>query len=90
MRRLAITTTVAVALTAATAAAPAGAADDQRPVRPLAQHGELGTERLSDERRVSRYAGAVSRAAVRALPSPNARRVGTLHFLTEDGPFEVY
>jgi len=59
-------------------------------VRPLGQNRELRTERLSDERRVSRYAGAVSRAAVRAQPSPDARRVGALHLLTEDGPFEVY
>jgi len=88
---VATTCAVAVALTpAASAAASAGAVDDQRSVRPLGQEGGLRTERLSDERRVSRYAGAVSRAAVRARPSPDARRVGTLHFLTEDGPFEVY
>jgi len=87
---VATTCVVAVALTAAAAAAPAGAAHDQRSVRALGQKGELRTERLSDERRVSRYAGAVSRAAVRALPSPDARRVGALHLLTEDGPFEVY
>ncbi|HEV2058992.1 MAG TPA: L,D-transpeptidase family protein, partial [Solirubrobacteraceae bacterium] len=46
--------------------------------------------RLSDERRLSRYAGAVSRAAVRARPSSDARRVGRLRYLTEDGPYEVY
>ncbi|MCA1679442.1 MAG: L,D-transpeptidase [Actinobacteria bacterium] len=92
MRCLAVASTcaAAVALAAAATGAPAAAADDQRPVRPLGKNGALRTERLSDERRVSRYAGAVSRAAVRALPSPKARRVGALHLLTEDGPFEVY
>jgi lipoprotein-anchoring transpeptidase ErfK/SrfK len=79
-----------VALAAAAVAAPASAADDHRSVRALGQTGQLRTERLSDEWRVSRYAGAVSRAAVRVLPSSQARRVGALHFLTEDGPFEVY
>jgi hypothetical protein len=59
-------------------------------VRPLGAQGPLGTERLSDERRVTRYAGAVARSVVRALPSTSARRVGVLRYLTEDGPFEVY
>jgi hypothetical protein len=84
-----MTCAVGVALAGAPAA-PAGAAGDHRAVRALGQTGELRTERLSDERRVSRYAGAVSRATVRALPSRRARRVGALHLLTEDGPFEVY
>jgi L,D-transpeptidase catalytic domain len=77
---------------ASAAATPAVAATaaDHRPVRPLGAQGPLGTERLSDERRVTRYAGAVARVAVRALPSTSARRVGVLRYLTEDGPFEVY
>ncbi len=70
------------------AATPAGG--DRRAVRPLGLAGPLGNERLSDERRLTRYAGAVARAAVRARPSTSARRVGRLHYLTEDGPFEVY
>jgi hypothetical protein len=85
----------ALALTCATGAAlgvapVAWGAGDQRAVRPLGANGALGDERLSDEKRISRYAGAVARAAVRARPSSSARRVGRLHFLTEDGPFEVY
>ncbi|MDP8967094.1 MAG: L,D-transpeptidase, partial [Actinomycetota bacterium] len=52
--------------------------------------GPLGNERLSDERRVTRYAGAVARAPVRRSPSSGARRVARLRYLTEDGPFEVY
>ncbi len=78
------------AVAAVTAPAAPARDADVRPVRALGDRGPLRTERLSDERRVSRYAGAVARAAVRTLPSPDARRVGTLHFLTEDGPFEVY
>jgi lipoprotein-anchoring transpeptidase ErfK/SrfK len=66
------------------------AAADHRPVRPLGAQGPLGSERLSDERRITRYAGAVARVAVRALPHTSARRVGVLRYLTEDGPFEVY
>ena len=77
-------------LVACGAAAPAQAATDGRTVRPADLRGPLGDERLSDERRLSRYAGAVSRAVVRARPSQDARRVGRLRYLTEDGPYEVY
>jgi hypothetical protein len=80
------------AVAVASGAAPAlpARADDQSAVRPRDARGPLGNERLSDERRLSRYAGAVARAPVRMAPSPRAPRVGRLHFLTEDGPFEVY
>jgi hypothetical protein len=71
-------------------ASGAAVAGDQRVVRPANAHWPLGDERLSDERRLSRYAGAVARAVVRARPSTDAPRVGRLHYLTEDGPFEVY
>jgi hypothetical protein len=81
---------VCAAAVVTAAAPPAQAASDTRPVRPLASRAPLGSERLSDERRITRYAGAVSRGTVRALPSTKARHVGRLHFLTEDGPFEVY
>lgn len=66
------------------------AATDQREVRPLDEDGPLGDERLSDELRVTRYAGAVALAPVRARPSKRAPRVGRLRYVTEDGPFEVY
>jgi len=94
MRRLLTGVGLACALgtgwgAAATAAAGA-TAEDHRAVRPLGTQGPLGNERLSDEQRVSRHAGAVARAPVRALPSPGARQVGRLRYLTEDGPFEVY
>lgn len=59
-------------------------------MRPLGDTRVLGNERLSDEKRISRYAGALDLAPVRSRPSTGARRVGTLRYLTEDGPFEVY
>jgi hypothetical protein len=72
-------------------APPAAIAEGtQQAVRPLGAPGPLGDERLSDEQRLSRYAGALARAPVRARPDHSARRVGRLHYLTEDGPFEVY
>ena len=74
----------------AAAAQAAPAEGEHRTVRPLGLSRPLGDERLSDEQRLSRYAGAVARAPVRARPSTRARRVGRLHYLTEDGPFEVY
>lgn len=93
MRRLRIGLGLACALGAGWGAPPAAslaAAGEQRTVRPLGAPGPLGNERLSDERRVTRYASAVTRMPVRALPSSGARQVGRLRYLTEDGPFEVY
>ena len=74
-------------------AAPASAAasaPDSRPVRAPDIQEPLGNERLSDERRITRYAGAVARAAIRSRPSTTAPKVARLRYLTEDGPFEVY
>jgi lipoprotein-anchoring transpeptidase ErfK/SrfK len=93
MRGLSTGVGLACALAAAWGAAAAPAAPltgDQRAVRPASAHGPLGDERLSDEQRITRYANAVERTPVRATPSVNARRVGRLHYLTEDGPLEVY
>jgi hypothetical protein len=94
MRGLRAAVGVACALgatySAAAGAQAAPAPRDVRPVRALGAAGPLADERLSDELRISRYGGAVARAVVFAQPSKSARRVGRLHFLTEDGPFEVY
>lgn len=88
---LGLTCVLLAACPAATPAQAATSGGDQRTVRPAGvQGGPLGDERLSDERRLSRYAGAFSRAVVRARPSHGARRVGRLRYLTEDGPYEVY
>jgi hypothetical protein len=75
-----------VAGTAAHAATPA----DTRTVRPAVETGALGDERLSDEVRLTRHAGAVSQAVVRGGPSSRAAKVGRLRYVTEDGPLEVY
>lgn len=89
--RAALGLTCAVAAAWGAAAAPAArAAGEPGTVRPTGVDAALGDERLSDERRLSRYAGAISRSPVRAQPKPDARRVGRLHLLTEDGTFEVY
>ncbi len=88
---LALTCVVAAGWTAAAgAAAPLVAGTAQRTVRPLTAVAPLGDELLSDEVRITRYAGAVDRAPVRARPTRGAPRVAILHYLTEDGPFEVY
>jgi hypothetical protein len=71
-------------------ASSAASERDSRPVRALGARGPLGNDRLSDERRITRYAGAVARATVRSRPSPTAPKVAHLRYLTEDGPFEVY
>ena len=46
--------------------------------------------RLSDERRLSRWAHAVERAQVRSRPDPGAKKVARLRYDTEDGLPEVY
>ena len=73
-------------------AAPANAlgAADHRPVRALTATGPLGNERLSDEKRLTRYAGAVAVVAVRSRPQKAAPRIAALRYLTEDGALEVY
>ena len=73
----------------AAAAAPLAHAD-QRTVRPLSASGPLGDARLSDEQRITRYAGAVTLAVVRRLPSTSAQRITRLRYLTEDDSLEVY
>ena len=80
---------VAVALCVCIALVPAPAAGARAP-RPIAATGPLGSERLSNERTVTRWANPVRKAPIRAHPSVRSRRVGRLHALTEDGMPEVY
>ncbi len=46
--------------------------------------------RLSDERRLTRWAHPWTPSPIRAQPSSSSRMVGRLHFKTEDGVPEVY
>jgi hypothetical protein len=73
-----------------TSAAQAAHAPDAGPVRVLGSDAPLGTERLSDERTVTRFANAVALAPVRSRPSRSAPRVARLRYRTEDGPLETY
>jgi hypothetical protein len=76
-----LTAVIALALVAALAAAAQAATP-----------GALGVRltRLSDLRTISRWAYPDSEAVVRALPSPGARAIGRLQFLTVDGQAEIY
>jgi L,D-transpeptidase catalytic domain len=85
-----VAATACVAGALAPAAQAVSSADDTRPVRPLSSHAPLGSERLSDERAVTRLAGAVARALVRRGPSRGAAPVARLRYATEDGPLETY
>src|SRR5262245_6297908 len=60
------------------------------PVRPRDAHGPLRTERLSDERALSRWAYPEHLGSARRTPSPSAPRVARLRALTEDGQPELY
>ncbi len=68
----------------------AAASADSRPVRPPTAKTALGTERLSDELRITRVANAVLRARVYKHPTRASRQVTRLRLQTEDGPLEVY
>jgi hypothetical protein len=80
----------ACAVVALATAAQVASAQDTRAVRPLGSDAPLGSERLSDEQRVTRFANAVALAPVRSRPSRSARRVARLRYRTEDGPLETY
>lgn len=58
---------------------------------PLARLDRPGDRvRLSDERRTTRWAHAQARATIYAAPRRDARALGRLRYLTEDGVAEVY
>jgi hypothetical protein len=67
-------------------AAPAAAT----PVRPAGATTPLGTERLSNEYTLTRWAHPRRVTAIRHDPVARSRRVGRLRMLTEDGYPEVY
>jgi hypothetical protein len=78
------------ALTGTAVLAIATSAAAREPVRPLGEHGPLGTERLSNERTLTRWAHPASRAAIRSEPTERSRRVARLRRFTEDAYPEVY
>jgi hypothetical protein len=80
----------ACALAVLSSGGQAAYARDTRPVAPLASDGALGTQRLSDEQTITRYANAVARGPIRRRPSVRAPRVASLRYQTEDGPLETY
>ena len=83
--RIVVLAVIAAALLAglATPAAQAG-------VRGPGEQGPLGTERLSDERTITRWAHVARRDLVRSAPDQSAAAVTRLRFFTEDGLPEVY
>lgn len=92
MRRIvqAAVTCACVAVALAAAVTEPVHADGRLALRPQGAGGPLGTERLSDERRLTRYANAVSRRPIRRRPVSAAGSVARLRYATEDGPLEVY
>jgi hypothetical protein len=90
MRRRSILAAVAAAAVLAPGAPGAGdAARAAQAVAPPGAPPPAGSL-LSDEARVTRWAYANHRAAIRADGRPGARRVGRLALRTEDGYPEVY
>jgi len=49
-----------------------------------------GSEKLSNERTLTRWAHTERKAAIRSRPTQDARRIVSTHFRTEDGFPEVY
>jgi L,D-transpeptidase catalytic domain len=76
-----------LALLAAPAAASAG---EQPPLRPKGDGRPLGDELLSNETTLTRWAHTNLFGAIRSKPMPASKRVGKLHWNTEDGVPEVY
>jgi hypothetical protein len=83
MRRVLLATAVAGVGLAAVPAA------DAVPVRPVGDRSPLGTARLSDEVRLTRWAAPIGPAVVREAPRGDARAVGRLRQETEDGRQET-
>jgi hypothetical protein len=78
---------VALACAALALATPAAASAG---LRKRDATGPLRTERLSNERTLSRWAHPEHRSPIRRAPAVRSRRVGRLHLLTEDAYPEVY
>lgn len=81
---------LAVLASATVAPAATAAAAKSDPLRPADSSAPLGTERLSDERTLTRWAHAATRSPIRAHPDRDAKVVARLRARTEDGRPEVY
>jgi L,D-transpeptidase catalytic domain len=77
-----------VGLTLVAVGGGAGTATAQ--VRPPGLPDPIGTEQLSDESTVTRWATALFTSKIRAFHDGTSKRVGRLRFVTEDGYPEVY
>jgi L,D-transpeptidase catalytic domain len=77
-------------LTGAAVIAIATTAGARERLRPLGDRGPLGSERLSNEGTLTRWAHPVSAAGIWRGPTERSRRVARLHPFTEDGYPEVY
>ena len=86
VRRVFLAALCAGLLAPASAVADADADD----VRAVGAPGPIGTERLSDERSVTRFANARAITAIRRHPDAEAASVGRLRRWTEGGFREVY
>jgi len=76
-------------LVALVLAAPAAAAETP-PLRPAGNEAPLGTERLSNETTLTRWAHTNLLGPIRSKPAKGAGTVGKLRWNTEDGVPEVY
>jgi lipoprotein-anchoring transpeptidase ErfK/SrfK len=88
MTRSAVKAALAL-LVALAAAAPSGAAAADG-VRPLGAKGPLKSQKLSDERTITRLARPVELGRVYSQPSVRSHKKGRLHLETEDGIHEIY
>src|SRR5215207_2036630 len=68
----------------------AAAAAEKPPLRPKGNEEPLGTERLSNETTITRWAHTNLLGAVRSKPSTSSKAVGKLRWNTEDRVPEVY
>jgi len=75
---------------AGAASAPAALADSPGPLRAAGVTGPLGDERLSDERRLTRFAYPNRIYKIRSGPGKTYRTVGKLRWYTEDRAPENY
>ena len=85
-----MTRSLAIAILAALAAALLATTPAPGALRAPGAAGPLGSEQLSDEQTVTRWAHAAGRAAVRRAPRRGAQQVARLRFFTEDKRPEVY